>query len=228
MIDLKLRLDERKIEIRSYIDLVKEIEENSPKPLHINILYSNTYIILYNYIEATIIGLLNVLSKNIVASEKHPFEFIDEIQKEWIKFIIESKNTQLTTETRVDKILKIISDSKVGKILELSISKGGGGNFDDESIIKLLKKLKIANSISPNANRAIKSVGGKTYTNKESALKEIVNSRNKLAHGELPFSELGKNKSLLFFQALVDATFIYMDEIVNKFETFINQKKYLK
>lgn len=227
LIEFKLQFEEREKDINSYISLLKTIEllkSNEEKRFeieHINILKGNTYIILYNYIEGVISGILKVLSIEIVKSNKYPYDFTENIQKEWVKHMIQSNDINMNINNRIDKCIDIINYFKGDYKLTLEIHKGGGGNFDDKEIIGLLKRL----GISKEINRAVKE---RIYHCNGTVLTDIKNTRNKLAHGEISFQFIGKDKTICVLEELADATIAYMNEVINNFSKFIEQKQYIK
>ncbi|MCI5151226.1 MAG: hypothetical protein D3916_17890 [Candidatus Electrothrix sp. MAN1_4] len=55
----------------------------------------------------------------------------------------------------------------------------------------------------------------------------IKNKRNRLAHGEATFSEIGRDYTVGELTSFKDETFIFLDEVISKIENFISHKKYV-
>lgn len=83
------------------------------------------------------------------------------------------------------------------------------GNLDAKAISTVLKKY------------------GIDFSKKASELQTIKNNRNKLAHGELSFEEVGRNLSVPQLNVMMDRTFEYLSDVITKVEEFINSRGYL-
>ena len=57
---------------------------------------------------------------------------------------------------------------------------------------------------------------------------EIKDKRNRLAHGEQTFYDVGKDFSVREIEKFKNETFEYLSDVINKIEEFIENKKYLK
>jgi len=57
-------------------------------------------------------------------------------------------------------------------------------------------------------------------------LVEIKIKRNRLAHGEQTFYDVGRNISVEQLFIFKDKTFTYLSDVIEKIETFIRDKKY--
>ncbi|TAD88983.1 MAG: hypothetical protein EA000_06035, partial [Oscillatoriales cyanobacterium] len=101
--------------------------------------------------------------------------------------------------------------------------KGGGGNWDDEEIYKLSKRLGLSLNISRDANRAVKQ----PFRDDKGALSLIKSFRNKLAHGNLSFAESGNNITVSDLRDLTERTALYLREVVNCFKLSIDAHEFL-
>lgn len=246
MNSVKAMMKDREEEINSYLALLIFIQQSSGSGLpvlhnkgngqfalentHFHILAANTYLLLYNYIEAVITQSLDTLDKYIKAEQKFITTFNQSIQKEWLSRELELGNAQTTIETRLTKGLKMLQHFN-GIQLDIKISKGGGGNFNDEEIIKLAKKLNMAMTVDRDTNKNLRKTTNKVYrTSKkfsDTCMKEITRERNKLAHGEITFQECGKHCNITDLEDIKNTTFQFVHIFTQTLEDYIDQKKYL-
>ena len=83
------------------------------------------------------------------------------------------------------------------------------GNLDAREIRKILQKY------------------GLKFLNECPKLKLVKDYRNKLAHGEMSFEEVGRYLSFEELQVMLKETFSFMDAMINSVDEFIIKKKYL-
>lgn len=246
MNDLKQVLYEYRNEIEEYMKLIEAISlaSNNGSPLLymgennnsftingtlVKIIYANTYLLLYNYIESTITKLLNLLSEKIISENKKISEFNECIRREWLKYILDANNLELTPQKRVKKALNIVSHFVNGEFYDFKITKVGGGNLHDEMIHKITKKLGIKLELSKEVKEKLFMINGRIYRSegRESCIKEITRLRNKLAHGEQSFSECGKDILPEHLKELIMFIFAYIDNVIDSFEKYIDNHEYL-
>ena len=149
--DLLNFFEERFTEIESYLALLQTIEEaarsgpprieTSDSPITTSqqkILYSSVYLQLYNLVEATISRCINEIAN---AATSHPNHWrVDDLntalRREWVRAVART-HTDLTPDHRLSDAVAMC-DHLIAQlpIEELQIDLGGGGNWDDEEIIK--------------------------------------------------------------------------------------------
>lgn len=81
-------------------------------------------------------------------------------------------------------------------------------NLDTREIINVLKKY------------------GIVYEERCSELKTIKDYRNKLAHGEDSFEEVGRNLSIPQLEEMFRKTFEYLDKMLDEIERYLSDEKY--
>jgi len=246
MNNLKQVLYQYRKEIEEYMELIEAISlaSNNGSPLLymgennksftingtlVKIIYANTYLLLYNYIESTITKLLNLLSEKIISEKKKISNFNECIRKEWLNYMLEANNSELTPQNRVKKALNIVSHFIDGEFYDFKITKVGGGNLHDEMIYKIAKKLGIRLEFSKEVKEKLFMINRRIYQKKEneSCIKEITRLRNKLAHGEQSFSECGKDILPEHLKELIMFIFDYIDNVIDSFERYIDNHQYL-
>lgn len=246
MKELKEVLEEYKKEIQEYMSFIDAINlaSNNGDPLlsrgeHtepftinstlVRIVYANTYLLLYNYIESTITKLLKLLSEKIISENKKIYHFNDNIQREWLKCILDTNNLEMKSENRLKRGLNIIAHFLNGEFYDFEISKTGGGNLNNDIIEKIAKNLGIKLRLTNEVNKKLYLLNGRAYDKdeKDSCIKEITRLRNKLAHGELSFSECGKDILPEHLKALIIFVFDYIDNVIDSFKTYIDNHGYL-
>lgn len=239
MQSIKSMMDDRESEIQQYIAMLEflemEIKNGLPKivgiesfPLettHLHIFKANQYLLLYNYIEAVITQSLKKLAEKIKDENKPITDFIEPIQKEWLLNGLLLNDYKATPEARLKHGLNLLQ--QINQVSNISISKGGGGNFNNDEIAKLAKRLKIPMEMNKDLIVGLRKAGKRTYQKEDSCMKEITRERNKLAHGEITFSECGKNCDLETLRDTMNTTFLFMRHFVKILDNFITQKQYL-
>lgn len=228
---------ERLSEIDNYLELLSTIEVQIQKGVpHFGangpsitttqrrILYSSVYLQLYNLIEATINKCIESICEAISKEKRWlPANLSNELRSEWVRYIAKT-HLDLNYERRLECSMNLCDFLiKTLPICDLSISKGGGGNWDDIEIYKLAKRLGCEFSISEASNTAVK----RHLKNEKGALALIVQLRNDLAHGSLSFAECGEGVTVTELKDLKSHTANYLEEVVRCFQSFIENHHFL-
>ncbi|MFT5084635.1 MAG: hypothetical protein ACI9Y1_002690 [Lentisphaeria bacterium] len=236
MKDVTSTFNERVEEIEQYLELVGAVERGvqmgapligtKDKRITVTqqrILYSSSYLHLYNLVEATISLCIAAIEKAASLSGRLSASNLSEkMRREWTRTLART-HVQLNPEKRLDSAVELC-DHIVGMLpVNLSIDKEGGGNWDDEKIFEFTKRLGVDLNISDAGNRAAK----KLIRDNMGALKLIKSLRNKLAHGEISFGECGDGLTESELTNLKDDTVCYLREIIDSFSDYIDQEKYL-
>ena len=193
-------LDEGKCTI-SCIDILNrekkfEIDENLSK-----ILKANGFILLYNLIEATIRNSIVAIVNNLNASNVTFRELTDELRK----LLIHQEFKSLDNENILNLSKKILEDEMLSLQSEcIKIS----GNVDARKIRELAERL-----------------GCEQVPNGE-GLVIIKDKRNKLAHGEFTFAEIGKNYTVQDIIQLKEETKSYLSQVLDKIQVYISNQNY--
>ena len=189
------------------------------------ILFSSVYLQLYNLVESTVTSCLDAISKRaVVAGEWLPGDLTAEVRQEWVRRMAQT-HTEMAAETRLQKAIALC-DHLVASLpmVSFEIERGGGGNWDDEEIWRMAKRLGVALNLSRQANAGVKRV----IRDDLGAMKLIVSLRNKLAHGSLSFVECGQYDTVAQLRQIAVRVAGYMREVVNAFASYIESHGYLR
>ncbi len=200
--------DDTKIQYKKEDEIVTE----KIQPQFQIILIANAFLILYNLIESTVRNSIIDIYTKVEDDEITFDELSDNLQRIWIKQTTDKlKENNFNHATLREYILDLANNILEKETVKLSKDKMDfSGNLDAEKIRKLADKIGFD-----------KVVNGRN-------LKEIKDKRNRLAHGEQTFYDVGKNFSVGDLNDFKDETFVYLDEIINNIEKFISEKEYTK
>lgn len=228
---------ERLTEIDEYLDFLSavdnELKSGPPKigtqvisETQQRILLSSLYLQLYNLVEATISKCIEAISKAATDDSKRwiPADLSEEILREWVRFWAKT-HSDLNYENRLNASLSMCQHLISSSPIEcFEMDDGGGGNWDDDKIKKLSRRLGLSLQITDDTNRKVKE----PLFNNEGALKKIRQLRNKLAHGNISFRECGESITVSDLRDIKDRTASYLEEVVCSFENYINSYCYLR
>lgn len=185
------------------IIIEKYIDPNLSK-----ILKANGFLLLYNLIEATIRNSINAII-NSVHAENMTFRMLSErLRILWLNQEIRglkdnSFNVKILREKMTDISTKILSD-------ELLIFKNEcvniSGNIDAQEIRNIAKQF------------------GYSESRNGSGLLTIKEKRNKLAHGEFTFADVGQDYSVGDLLRFKQETEAYLNDVLSQIESYINNK----
>lgn len=233
--DVKADFQERVEEIDAYLDLLdaidRETQSGSPKiggtPITAQqqrMLYSSVYLQLYNLTEATVTWCIRATTE---ATFNHgsltPGDLSDDMLREWVKTSART-SVPLNADNRLSEMLEFCRLVLSGAPLsEWSVAVGGGGNWDDHAIESVAKRLGVALNVTLQARTAVKKI----VRDDCGALKLVKKLRNKLAHGELSFTECG-NVAPSDLRNLSNDITLYLTEVVDVFVKFVQQDGFRK
>lgn len=216
----------RKKEIENYFKFLKILDDDDTKLQYIEkgetvakkielkfltILLANAFLILYNLIEATVRNSIVELYLKI-EEDKISFDKLNgNLKKLWIKQETDHlKEGQSKQETLINHVMHIAQS--ILKKETIRLSKGSidlSGNIDAQRIRELAQQ-----------------IGFNTTSNGRN-LVSIKEKRNKLAHGEQTFYDVGKDHTVGELFSLKDETFDYLENVIEKIEQFITDKTYV-
>lgn len=171
-------------------------------------------LMLYNAIESTMTKGLEKLHEIFIQQNLRFDECTDEIRQLLLVYYENAREKSLDIHKRVPHILQLFDYMRGEIIFPLSYNQLCqfyslySGNLDSREIISVLKKYGIG------------------FEEKISELKTIKDDRNKLAHGELTFEEVGRNLSVPQLEHMTQKTFKYMEDVINAMEDFVEGKRY--
>ncbi len=221
---VKSDFENRKKEIDNYIKYLKIIDsdvseihyENKIEVINSEFqttLIANTFLILYNLIESTVSNAIKEIYDNIEYENLTYKEISEELQTLWVKYkttekLKENNFRQDTLRNYITEVIQNILDKEYIVFSREWIN--FSGNLDAQKIRDIAKDYGFATS----------SNGRK--------LVEIKNKRNRLAHGEQTFYNVGRNFSVNDIEDFTNDTFNYLTDVIEKVEKFIDEKCFIQ
>src|SRR5512133_31834 len=219
---------ERLHEIEEYLDFLgaveREMRNGIPKvgsqiitESQQRMLLSSVYLQLYNLVEATISKCIDAICTAVTNARCRPTDLTSELLKEWVRYSAQT-HKDLNYDNRLNKCFEmcnhLIQTLPVGGF---QIRKGGGGNWSDNEIYDLSKRIGCNLNISTQSLSKVKQ----RIFDGDGALVKIVKLRNKLAHGDISFQECGANTTISDLRDIKERAVEYLTEVVNSFESYI-------
>ncbi|GIE79048.1 hypothetical protein Aph02nite_49980 [Actinoplanes philippinensis] len=236
--DLLPFFEERFEEVSEYLDLLTEIEtaaQSGPPRIAVSeyritapqqrILYSSVYLQLYNLVEATVARCLEAITEATqTTGEWRPHQLNDELQREWVRAKART-HVELAPENRLRYALELSSHiTDQLPIGNFAIEAGGGGNWDDEEIFRIGKRVGCEISVSREVNAAVKRRGRDNV----GALKLVRNRRNSLAHGSVSFVECAADLVVSELRETANNVGDYLREVIGCFIQYIDSFVFLR
>jgi hypothetical protein len=215
--------NERKNEVKSYLNFIRRVGQlDVANPIKVesdqqNILYANTYLLLYNLIESTIARCCRELdqefSRYTVADIHH---YPENVRETWLKSV--SKYTTLNAEKRLKGVKTLYEKlSNPQSLLKLSFEFNEDGNLDSHKIKKILNRF----GIDFNLPGCLENKIQYHCYDQMGIMQTIKHLRNELAHGKKSFTECGKIFSINEINEYADIIFLYLEFVIAKIERFI-------
>lgn len=199
------------LEIKKYYNHIKVNEPILASDIF-KILKANLFLMLYNLMESTVRNSMEEIHQSINSENVDYKNCIDSIKALWIEFNYK-KFTQKSSKNITD-IIKSIELDKV--IIDYHLyttkikSNEIAGNIDGLKIRKISEKYQIEENRRVNGHKLL----------------TIKNTRNRLAHGEVTFTEIGQNYDINELNLIRKECKIYLKEYLMNVEKYINNKSY--
>ena len=226
MDNAKNDFDYRKIEVEDYFSFLKIINDDATQIKYVNgaeivekkisnklqtMFIANAFLILYNLIESTVKNSI-VEIYNKIKEDKNSYENLSEnLQKIWINQKIDNLKEGTYNHDTLLKTIQNIAKNVLAKET-IALSKDDiniSGNIDAKKIRELAENIGFE-----------KSSNGRNLQN-------IKDKRNRLAHGEQTFYDVGKNFTFKELNGFKQETFDYLTDVIEKIEKFIVDQEYV-
>ena len=221
-----INFEKRKIEINTYLDYLilldkdtielkySENQEEKSKqvaPEFLTTLTANSFLLLYNVIESTIRNSIVAIYDNIKTEGVTFNDLSDNLKKLWTKFETDRfKEGNFRMDSIRDFVLDFANKIVLNEVVVFSEEwMDFSGNLDANEIRGLAEKIGFLKS--PDGRNLVK----------------IKDKRNRLAHGEHTFYDVGKDFSVREIIELKDEVFVYLDDVVKNVGDYIASKSYM-
>ncbi|MFS1955421.1 MAE_28990/MAE_18760 family HEPN-like nuclease [Vibrio cyclitrophicus] len=229
MFETRQEFNERKDEIVTYFkflddlnlrDAKIQIPQNLPRRPSVELsstLKSGGVLMLYNLVESTVTDLIKLIHQKFTDEQLKYNELNKEIQLLWFSYYYKNIKEGNIKDDGVLLKMKMIHDtwSETEPISftfdEYTKYKTGStfsGNLDAREIRNLLSKYGLSTETSAPELKAIKE------------------NRNKLAHGEISFSQCGRDLVPDYYNKLKDQTILFLDTVMSEVEVYLNEQKF--
>lgn len=225
MDNTKSDFEKRKEEINEYFSFL-EILNNDNVSLRYNnidgvqevrismklqkILIANTFLLLYNLVESTVRNSIVEIYNNIQNDEISFNDLSEEIKQIWLhkkrKTFLMNEERDESIEKKLQSIINDIINIEIIVLTEKDIHISG--NIDAKEIRKLAKKIGFEESSNGRH------------------LADIKIKRNRLAHGEQTFHDIGKDFTYNELSSYKRNTFEHLEDVIEKIENYIDNKQY--
>ncbi|TYC52649.1 hypothetical protein ETQ85_22420 [Zoogloea oleivorans] len=228
---------ERLAEVDAYLEFLSAMEmcaqqgpprlEGAKFPISAQqqrILYSSVYLQLYNLVESTMSRCIEAVTEAAKENNRWtPSDLSQSLRREWVR-VMARTHEELTPDHRLESALHLC-DHLVGSlpITEFVIDKGGGGNWDDQAIEAISKRLGFQLVVSEPVYRAVK----RRFQDDLGPLTLVKQLRNRLAHGSISFAQCAEDVTVARLVDLKVKTVDYLCEVVGCFNGYLDSFEYL-
>lgn len=220
-----LNFEKRKLEISTFLDYLvlldkdsielkytesHEVKYKTVSPEFLTTLTANSFLLLYNVIESTIRNSIIAIYDNIKEEGVTFDELSENLKKLWTKFETERfKEGNFRMETIREFVLDFANKIITKEVVMFSEEwMDFSGNLDANEIRGLADKIGFLKS--PDGRNLVK----------------IKDKRNRLAHGEHTFYDVGKDFSVRDILELKNEVFAYLDDVVRNVGIYVQNKSY--
>lgn len=177
---------------------------------------ANIVMMLYNAVESTVGQCLEKVHEKINARNLNYNDLSEHLRKLMAVYYGHSIDKSKTVDTAMEYVLQFsdfvngntnvaISYEELTKKYQLY-----SGNLDAREIINVLKKY------------------GISFEQRCSELKTIKDYRNKLAHGEESFEEIGRTLTVQQLEEMKKRTFEYLEKMIEEITRYLDEEKFKK
>ena len=228
---------ERLAEVDTYLEFLSTMEmcaqQGPPKldgaehPISAQqqrILYSSVYLQLYNLVESTMSSCIEAVTEAARENDRWvPGDLSQSLRREWVR-VMARTHEELTPEHRLDKALYLCDHLvALSPVADFVLDKGGGGNWDDQAIEAISKRLGFQLVVSEPVYSAVK----RRFQDDLGPLVLVKQLRNRLAHGSISFAQCAEDVTVARLVDLKVKTVDYLREVVGCFDAYLDSFEYL-
>lgn len=177
----------------------------------LKIMKANGFLLLYNLIESTVLKSIQAIFDNITDMQLTFHQLSENLKTLWINH--KGRSLKGVDDINVNKVRNIMRE------VANSIVANEIANLETSCI-------NISGNIDAREIRSIANKFGFDDTNTCEHLLTIKTKRNHLAHGDFSFSEIGRDFSVPQLLILKDESLVYLNDVMNNIEQYINIKKF--
>ena len=230
--------DERVSDIEAHFELIQNISEaigSGGAQFPVNnghytittqqqkILFSSTYLQLYNLVESTVNQLLEAVGRHSQDGIQGDLtKLSDKIRDLYLKHMLPSE-TNLSPEKRLADAIELLHQAVGTRQVKINIPRGGGGNWDSREISNLNKRIGVELDLPKELMGKLQ----RPYRNDLGPLRYIKNVRNDLGHGNISFADCGHGHSYSEFRTLIDIVKDYLQLLMGAYQQYIDNQQYL-
>jgi hypothetical protein len=237
MNDLQRKFFERQEEIElylSFLDTVQAVVANGGAasgnaitvaltPKHQKVLHASVFLHLYNLVESTVTWSLEFIEVSANRIDNSGVgQLSSPLRKEWVKAVARTSE-DLTPDNRLTAALLMCGQLLNMVPPDLKIGKSGGGNWDDDQISDLAKRIGMTLQFS----KAVYSGVKRPIRDEMGPLKIVKKMRNELAHGSISFAECGADHSVSELREIANSCLSYLQEFISCVEGYVSRVEFL-
>jgi len=193
-----------------------EHKEKYVEDSFLTMLQSNTFLMIYNLVESTIMSGIMEIYENLNQEEITYRMARHEIQNIWFTFkhsqVYDKEAHYNSYKKKASEIITAILTDEIIVLNERAVSISG--NLDAEQIRKICTDHGIHYELD------VRSRGGLV-------LSDVKARRNELAHGNISFVECGRNYTVTQLKEIKDETVIFLKDVLQGVQNYYNTKQYL-
>jgi len=227
--------EERLAEVEIYLEFLKTMEaqaQHGPprlegathpiSPEQQRILYSSVYLQLYNLVESTMSRCIAAVA-GAASGRWKPADLSEALRREWVR-VIARTHEDLNSENKLAGALQLCNHLVESlPVVDFTIAKAGG-NWDDQAIEAMSKRLGLQLVVSKPVHSAIK----RKFRDELGPLALVKNLRNRLAHGSISFVQCAEDANVSRLVELKESTVDYLREVVGCFTRYLESLEYLR
>jgi len=228
---------ERLAEVETYLEFLSALElraqhgpprlEGAEHPISAQqqrILYSSVYLQLYNLVESTMSRCIEAVTEAAKENSRWmPSDLSQSLRREWVR-VMARTHKELNPDHRLESAL-LLCDHLVAAlpVAEFAIDIGGGGNWDDQAIEAISRRLGFKLVVSEPVYSAVK----RRFQDDLGPLALVKQLRNRLAHGSISFAQCAEDVTVARLVDLKEKTVDYLREVVGCFNAYLDSFAYL-